>query len=46
MTFAKAVTENDNVDPASPKYCTQWRWYYEDPAKQGVWQAFEMVSSI
>ena len=45
VTFVKAVGENENVDdPASPKYCTQWRWYFEDPGAKGTWQAFEQVT--
>lgn len=44
LSFAKAVTGKETVDdPASPKYCTQWRWHYEDPSKKGMWMTFEQV---
>ncbi len=43
-TFVRAVTDRDSLDdPATPLYCTQWRWYYEDPGKKGTWHAFEEV---
>ena len=45
MTFTKAVGEKESVDdPQSPKYCTQWRWFFEDPGTKGTWQPFELVN--